>query len=319
LQRAGLSRLGKDTTHQAADLRAVEHSFHPVRDYLSSLAWDGIPRLATWLSTYLSAPQTPYEAAIGTMFMIALAARIFDPGCKADYMLVLEGMQSAGKSTACAILAGKWFSDSMPDVTDGKDVMQHLAGKWLIEVAEMSALSKADDKALKAFISRAVDRYRPSYGRKEIIQPRQCLFVGTTNKKVYLRDETGGRRYWPVACGDTVDTAGLAAVRDQLFAEAVKLYRDKVQWWPDRKFEREFIKPQQEARYEVDAWEEVIANYLASSTKVTVGEVAQQALNFEKAKIGTAEQRRITAAMERLGWKRLKVDWTGRIPWVRDE
>ncbi|ACL56972.1 virulence-associated E family protein [Methylobacterium nodulans] len=310
LQVCGLPRMSKDTAHQAVDQRAHERSFHPVRDYLDGLRWDARERLGTWLSTYLGAEATPYTAGIGTMFLVAMVARIYEPGCKADYMMVLEGEQGARKSTACAILGGPWFSDNLPDVTTGKDVAQHLAGKWLIEIAEMSAMSKAEDAALKAFISRPVERYRPSYGRKEIIQPRQCVFIGTTNKATYLRDETGGRRYWPVKVG-CVDTDALARDRDQLFAEAVAHYREKTRWWPDDEFERQHIQPEQEARFEADAWEEAITGFLIGRSRVSVTEVARDCLGFDLPKIGTAEQRRIGAALKRLGWVSVR-DWKGR-------
>ncbi len=305
LQLAGLMRLGKDTTYQAVDLRATERAFHPVRNYLNSLRWDGNNRLGHWLTHYMGTADTPYVRGIGAMFMVCMVARIMDPGCKADYMLILEGPQGLRKSTACSILGGAWFSDSLPDIrTAGKDVSQHLNGKWLIEVAEMSALDKAEAAALKAFITRTVERYRPSFGRKDVDEPRQCVFIGTTNKEVYLRDETGGRRFWPVKV-TSINTDALKSDRDQLFAEAVMLYRAGHRWWPTQQFEAEHIKPQQEARYEADAWEGDIGCFLASRTgKVKVIDVAKGALFIETPRLGTADQRRITAAMERLGWER---------------
>ena len=310
LQHAGLPRIGKDTTHQAVDLRAHERAFHPVRDYLDGLVWDARERLPTWLTTYLGAEPSPYTDGIAIMFLVGMVARIYDPGCKMDYMPVLEGPQGARKSTACAILGGKYFSDNLPDVTTGKDVAQHLPGKWLIEIAEMSAMSKAEDNALKAFISRPVERYRPSYGRKEVIQHRQCVFIGTTNKATYLRDETGGRRYWPVKVG-RVDTDALARDRDQLFAEAVAYYRDGSRWWPDEEFERDHILVEQDARFEVDAWEDTIASYLVGKSRVTMTEVARSGVGMETPKIGMAEVRRIGSILQRLGWVAVR-DGRGR-------
>jgi predicted P-loop ATPase len=320
LQHLGLRRISKDTVHQAVDMRALVRPFHPVRDYLDGLSWDGRRRLPKFLPVYFGAAATGYAVKIGAMFLISMVARIYEAGCKVDYMPVLEGPQGTLKSTACNVLGGPWFSDSLPDVTAGKDVAQHLNGKWLIEVAEMHAMNRAEAALLKAFITRQAERYRPSYGRKEVIERRQCVFIGTTNKDVYLRDETGGRRFWPVKVG-TIDIDALARDRDQLFAEAVAMYRRKEPWWPGKNFEREHIMPEQAARYESDAWEESINNYLTTASRVTVGQVAREAIGIETARIGTADQRRIAAALEQIGWRRErpdnKTDWQGKRWWVR--
>jgi predicted P-loop ATPase len=303
MQRSGLTRIGKDIVHDAVQLISRENNFNPVRDYLTKQQWDGVPRLSAWLSTYLGAESTPYTSAIGRMFIISMTARILNPGCKSDHMLVLEGPQGAMKSTACAVLADRWFSDALPDVSH-KDSSQHLRGKWLIEAAEMHAMSKAETTLLKAFITRTIERYRPPYGRLEVIEPRQCVFIGTTNKESYLRDETGGRRFWPVKCG-SIDIEALKRDRDQLFAEAVRAYRAGEAWWPDRDFERNHIAPQQEARYEADAWQDSVAKWLATKSDVTFTEVENGALLMESKRLGTADQRRISAILERLGWQRM--------------
>lgn len=320
MQRNGLPTMPKDTAHQAVDLRARDRAFHPVRAWLAGLAWDGVPRLDAWLHTYLGAdwrePRREYTRRIGRMFLIAMVARVHRPGCKADYMLVLEGPQGARKSTACRILGGEWFSDCLPDLEhDAVRLAQHLRGKWLIEIGELSAMNRADTNNLKAFITRPQEVFTPKYARREVREPRQCLFVGTTNKEAYLRDETGGRRFWPVKVGE-VDTDALERDRAQLFAEAVHAFRAGEAWWPDAEFERQHITPMQEDRFEADAWEEPIAEFLEARSKVTVMEVAKGALSAETAKLGTADQRRITAIMDRLGWKRGERDMHGR-PWVR--
>jgi predicted P-loop ATPase len=310
LQQAGLRWVTKDNTHSAVDLHASRRPFHPVRDYLDGLKWDGELRVDSWLETYLGAVGTPYTAAVGRMFLVAMVARIFRPGCQSDYMLILEGPQGELKSTACKLLGGEWFSDNLPDVTGGKDVSQHLRGKWLIEIAEMHAMSRAEAAQLKAFVTRTDERYRPPYGRKEVFEPRQCIFIGTTNRNTYLRDETGGRRFWPVVTGK-INISAISRDRDQLLAEAVQAFRSSEHWWPDRKFEAEHIAPEQEARYEADAWEEILAPWLEPRTRVTVSEVAREGLHIETPRIGTADQRRIAAILDRLGWRRDK-DWQGR-------
>jgi predicted P-loop ATPase len=178
----------------------------------------------------------------------------------------------------------------------GKDVSQHLQGKWLIEVGELSALNKSETTTLKAFVTRQTERYRPSYGRKEVIQPRQC--VGTTNDAHYLKDPTGGRRFWPVTA-TSIDAEALAADRDQLFAEAVALYKAGAKWWPESDFEAEHIKPEQDDRYEADIWQETILN---RKKRDKCPSSARDALSMNLAHIGTREQRRICAVLTALKW-----------------
>jgi predicted P-loop ATPase len=316
LQRAGLKNLSSQTVHDAVEVRGRECKFHPVRDYLETLKWDGVPRVENWLVRYVGAPETPYIKAVGRMFLTSMVARIFKPGCKADYMPVLEGPQGALKSAICQILGGAHFSDNLPDLTTGKEASQHLRGKWLIEVSEMHAMERADIRLLKAFITRQVEQYRPSYGRREVTEPRQCVFIGTTNKQTYLRDETGGRRFWPVPTG-SIDVAAFKRDRDQLFAEAVRLYRNGIPWWPDRAFEQQHMVPEQEARFQQDAWEEKIEKYFASGPrKITVGQVGREALDIEDRHLGRTDQNRIVAILERFGWQRGKRSENGRW-WIR--
>jgi predicted P-loop ATPase len=229
---------------------------------------------------------------------------VFQPGCQADYMLVLEGDQGILKSSACRALAGEWFSDSLPEQIQGKDARQHLRGKWLVEVSELAAFSKADTEALKAFITRREERYRPPFGRHDVAEKRQCLFIGTTNQDSYIKDQTGGRRFWPVKC-TAIDVEGLALARDQLFAEAVHRFKRGERWWPTAEDERKFFRPQQEKRQEDDPWFPVIEKYLHdhSLSQVTVSDIARNCLGFQgDSRIGTQEQRRIVSIIKELGW-----------------
>jgi predicted P-loop ATPase len=316
LQVDGNVRVSKETVAQAMERRAAASCYHPIRDHLASLRWDGKSRLETWLPRYLGAEPGPYSAGIGVMFMVSMVARIFKPGCKVDHMLILEGGQGTMKSTACRVLAGAaYFSDNLPDLVN-KDSSQHLRGKWLIEIAEMHTFDRAQTAHLKSFITRQEERYRPSYGRLEVFEPRQCVFIGTTNKETYLHDETGARRFWPVKTG-MIDIAALKRDRDQLLAEAVVKYNDGTQWWPDQAFERDHIKPQQDDRYEADAWEDRVREHVSPLVRTTIDEVAR-AIGIEAPKIGTSDQRRLASILAILGWKRGKREaGTGKRYWVR--
>jgi predicted P-loop ATPase len=218
LQRMGIP-IKPQTATQAVKLVARERSFHPVLNYLDSLEWDNKCRLDGWLSKYLGAIETPYTQSIGRSALIGAVARIRNPGCKVDTVPIIEGRQGLGKSSAARVLFDPWFSDELADL-GGKDAAMQTQGMWLIEISELDAMSRSEVSRIKAFISRSTDRFRPPYGSRVIESPRSCVFWGTTNSDAYLKDETGGRRFWPIKAG-RINIDALAAARDQLWAENV--------------------------------------------------------------------------------------------------
>jgi predicted P-loop ATPase len=304
MQQNGMPRMNGEAVRSAMRARAEECRFHPVIEYLNALIWDGVPRLNVWLASYLGAELSKANEHIGRMFLTAMVARVCNPGCKADHMMVLEGPQGILKSSACRVLGGEWFSDHLPDVTSGKDVSQHLRGKWLIEVAELHAMNKVEATQLKSFISRQIEIFRPSYGHMEVVEPRMCIFAGTTNEDTYLKDPSGGRRFWPVKTGVTgrIDLGLLARNRDQLFAEALRNFQEEGTWWPDAQFEREFLKPEQAARLVGDIWEDRIGDFLAGRTRTTAAEIARDALAITDGRMSGADTARITGVLRGLGW-----------------
>ncbi len=314
MQRRGLRTISRENTAHAIDVISEQNRFHPVRDYLDSLEWDGIERASSWLTSYLGAENIQYTNRIGVMLLISMIARIYKPGCKVDHMVILEGPQGARKSTVCRILGGEWFSENLPPDINNKDTSAHLNGKWLIEVGEMAAMSKAEASDLKAFVTRQEERYRPPYGRCEVVQPRQCVFIGTTNEAEYLRDATGGRRYWPVKVGK-IDTEQLTLDRDQLFAEAVELFKKGERWWPDQELQNAVIAAEQEARRECDPWEDEIASYISNKNLVTIGDILKDVLRIDVSHHSPRETRRAANALRVLGFEATKRN--GQRCWVR--
>ena len=212
----GLS--GKDKIFDAVNVVAMANTFHPVRDYLDSCAWDGEPRLESLLIDYLGAEDCPYTRAVTRKALVAAVARIYRPGCKFDYMLTLRGRQGLGKSAIIAKLGGAWFSDSFTTM-QGKDAYEQVLGVWLVEVGELAGMKKAEAENIKQYISKQTDRFRPAYGRRIQEFPRQCIFIGTTNETQFLRDTTGNRRFWVV---DTPNTP-TRDMWDELTPELVSL------------------------------------------------------------------------------------------------
>jgi len=270
---------------EAAQTVAMDNSYHPCRDYLRALKWDGIKRVDSWLQTYIGVecvtePNEPndgsakrsYVSGVGRRFLISAVARIFRPGTKVDTVLVLESpKQGTYKSMACETLFNPWFCDHLPDLSS-KDAYLQLSGVWCVELAELDAISRADSSRVKSFLSSPSDRYRLPYGHRAIDVPRSSVFMGTVNHDEWQRDETGGRRWWPVRCG-WIDIDGLRFNRDQLWAEALALYDAKEQWWVDNDELTKLTENEQFARYDGDVWDSMIAEWTRSRDDISVSEV----------------------------------------------
>lgn len=286
---------------------AAESPWHPVREYLDRLVWDGIPRLSHWLTDFLGVKKSEYSTITGQMFLIGMVARIYRPGCTMRTMPILEGAQFKGKSTALRILAGIWFGDTPIDLNN-KDSYQLIQGCWLYEIAELDAFNRAESTRIKSFISSQEDRFRAPYERSPRDWPRQGVFAGTTNQDEYFKDQTGNTRLWPwrVEEVDRINLDGLAAARDQLFAEAVALFNAGELWHPSRDQQQRLFNPEQAAREIVDPWQEIIFKYLALGTFTSIGmiDIFRDVLKVETSKIDSARsmQTRIGTAMKRIGW-----------------
>jgi predicted P-loop ATPase len=316
-------RVGKEIAGQAAYAVACENCYHPIRDYLDSLEWDETPRLDWWLKTYLGADAenvegvpggrvllaarpniTRYVMAVGSSFLISAVARVYEPGAKVDTCPILEGGQGQRKSTALRTLfGGDWFTDTLPDIRS-KDAAIQLSGVWCVEIAELSAFKPADLAQIKMFISRNTDRYRVPYGKHAVNVPRRCVFAGTTNEDVYLKDPTGGRRFWPVETVD-IDICALERDRDQLWAEAVVRYKDGEPWWFDVEHEKIAAKEQRD-RYEAHPWESEIAQFIAGRESVSVPEILTKCLNLKLKEIGQTEQNTVASVLRSLGLRKYK-------------
>jgi len=265
--------IGIAVTVAAAAVEAVakDANFHPVRNYLRGLAWDGTQRVAGFAEKYLGAEATDYHRNVSRCMFIAAVARIMRPGCKHDHMPILEGAQDKGKSTAIDLLFTPWFTDDLAEF-GSKDASMQVGAAWGIEVAELSAMTRSEIERVKAFITRKVDRFRPSYGRRVIEVPRQSVFVGSTNTLAYLKDETGGRRFWPIQCG-VIDAEAIRRDRDQLWAEAVALFDAGTPWWLTDAAAVAEANEQQADRYQEDPWQQPIAKYCEDRTDISIDEI----------------------------------------------
>jgi hypothetical protein len=307
--RLGLSAPEKFFVSVVLDL-AHKHSFHPVRQYLEGVFWDGKPRLDRWLVTYAGAADTPLVRAFGSKHLLAAVLRVLQPGAKHDAMLVLEGPQGIGKSSLIRALAGDdWFSDALTVGEESRKVIELTSGVWLGEIAELKGLGNREAEQVKAMLSRQSDRARLAYGRMMTDRQRQFVLFGSVNDSQYLRDLTGNRRFWPVRCGK-IDEAALRRDRDQIWAEAAhrQAQDERIELPPDLWAAAAI---EQDQRVLTDPWQMKLEPLLEG--KVGHVEIAQinQCLGLEAKHQNGQVGQRIAAIMARLGFARTRLRRNG--------
>lgn len=303
----GRCKVGVENVRNAIVVVAHMNRFHPVREYLQGLVWDGAPRLDTWLSDYLGAADTELNRAYASTTLIGAVARIQQPGCKLDDFLILEGDQGIGKSSALAALCPQreWFHDSVIQIGN-EEGMKVLKGKWIVEIAELSSFSRKEAIAVRSYMSSSTDSFRDSYGRHPEDHERQNIFAGTTNEDQYVSDVAGERRMRPVKCTKQVDIAALQSNRDQLWAEAYSRYEQGEPWHLPAGLatqSREATKH----RLRVDDWKTLILQWLnAKPTRYTSGittaELLVSCLTFNRANITHQHTIRVGQLLRSLGF-----------------
>lgn len=301
-----------DMVDRAIDEAARQIPWHPVRAYLCGLRWDERPRLDSMLTDLFGAEDTPVTRSVGAKWMLSAVARVLNPGCQVDHILVLEGAQGIGKSSALRALVGDdWFRNSPMDLRS-KDSPMALRGCWIYEFDELESFRGRDAARVKSFVTARKDSYRPAYGRRVIDVPRECVFAASTNEDRYLSDPTGNRRFWPVRCG-AIKLSKLAALRDQLWAEAYARYAAGEPWHVDSPALAELVREQQAEREEIDPWLGLTDDWLrsvgetASDRGVTTHQVLVDGLRRNPGETTRRDEMRMGHVLKALGWERRRV------------
>lgn len=292
---------------EAIETLAKANTFHPVRDWLSSLPrHDGVSRVDMWLSDYLGVADSPYVRLVGRFFLIGMIARVMNPGCKFDYCLVLEGLQGKGKSQAVRVLGGDWHGDTDLDLHN-KDSMSALRGKWVYEFAEMGSVTRAESTKQKSFLSRQYDEFRPVYGRREIRLPRQVCFIGTTNEWEWNKDPTGGRRFWPADCSGDLNLDGLRGSREQLFAEALALFSAGEKFWPSPDEQKTLFDPEQLLREQQESLIDALHDWVYDQlVDFSIADAVINGLKLDASKLTRDLQTRVGVALRKLGCEKVE-------------
>lgn len=299
-QTVGMLTIPESQVASAVRYVARQRTRHCVRDWLASLQWDGIERIAHafedfWGIEPAANQPSEYIRAVSANFFLGMVMRVQQPGCQLDTMPIFEGAQGIGKSRALRALGGAWYMLAAESVTS-KDFFQALPGCWLVEIGEMDSFSRAERERTKLVISTPVDRYRPSYGRHTRDFPRQCVFAGTTNHDDYGNDDTGLRRFLPVRCG-AIDVEGLTLARPQLFAEACVYAREQRSWWEvPRAVEAQLD------RQDIDVWTDPVLTYLINRDDIAIVEILRDALKIRDADMTRMHALRVGRILRLNGW-----------------
>ena len=295
---------------------SYDNGRHPLREHLDSLPeWDKVERLDGLLIRLFGASDTPYTRAVTRKTFCAAVKRVYQPGTKFDHMLTLIGKGGNGKSTFLSKMGGEWFTDNVKLTTDDKQNLAIMRGRWILEIAEMRGFGKVEAEFSKQFLSRTEDIYKRPYDRKEIVFPRQCVFIGTHNKSDFLHDETGNRRYWPVQT--TTGKEGAAKVWEylipdtiaQIWAEAKERVAQGEPLYLDAEIEK-YAEEVQSRHFESDAWEEDILTFISDKAEVTTKEVWELAVQGDRP-ISRMDQNRIAKIMRVAGWEQKIVSKKG--------
>lgn len=308
----GITRMPREQVAQAVLTVAYRNQRHCVRDWFDSLTHDGTLRVDQFFTDCFGAEANAYTLAVSRNFWISMPARAYQPGCKVDNMVVLEGAQGIGKSQALQAIGGDWFAEMHESATNPKGFAEILQGKLLIEITEMDSFNRAEVNRVKQAVSCPSDRFRPSYGHRAQDHKRQCIFVGTTNRDDWNRDETGARRFWPIACTGEVRLDIIRANREQLFAEAVARYKASESHWLMPATE---TKAEQAARFQADPWLESITFIVKGLTETTTAHVAEK-LNIPLERRDRGVEMRIGASLRFLRWERKRVRIDGHPTWL---
>lgn len=294
----GLPGIGVDTAWSAIQCYGYAKKRSEPREWLESLRWDGQSRIDTFFHKYMNTPDEEYYKTVGQSFWLSMIARTMSPGCKVDTMVVLEGEQGTGKSTALDIIAGRWFAESSESPLS-KDFFQVLQGRMIVEIAELDSFNRSEVQTIKRVITCRSDRYRPPYEKSPQDFNRTCILVGTTNESHYLRDSTGARRFLPVKVGE-IKTDLLTQDRDQLFAEALFLYKAGKKWYDI--FPKAETEAMRESRRMSDDWEAIIARLIAPLESVTIPDVGAR-IGYDERHLDRSVQLRIGKILRQLNWE----------------